>query len=72
MLILHLSCSSHCSKNFTFIECTYLCMYEYIYLFIYLFCFLGPHLWHAEVKWVLQLQPLAYTTATTMKDLSHV
>ena len=44
-----------------------------IYLFI--FCFLGLHLWHMEVPRLgikLELQLLAYTTATAMQDPSHV
>ena len=35
------------------------------------FSFLGPHLWHMEVPWLgveLELQLLAYMTATAMPD----
>ena len=40
-----------------------------------LFCFLGLYLWHVEVPRLgvkLELQLLAYTTATAMQDLSLV
>ena len=43
------------------------------YLLTYFF-FLGPHLWHMEVPRPgveLELQLLAYTTATAMPDLNH-
>ena len=45
-----------------------------IYLF-FLFCFLGPHPRHVEVPRLgveLELQLLAYATATAVRDLSHV
>ena len=48
--------------------------FSFIYLFIYLL-FLGAHLWHMEVPRSgvkSELQLLAYTTATTMLDLSCV
>ena len=38
-------------------------------------CFLGPPSWHMEVPRVgveLELQLLAYATATAMEDLSHI
>ena len=45
-------------------------------LFLYFFfCFLGLHLWHMEVPRLgvhLELQLLAYTTATATLDPSHV
>ena len=44
-------------------------------LFFFFFWFLGPHLRHMEVPRLgveSELQPLAYTTATAMRDLSHV
>ena len=47
---------------------------EFIYLFIY-FCFSGPHLLHMEVSSLgveLELQLLAYATATPMQDPSHI
>ena len=52
-------------------------IFYFIYLFIYLFmyCFLGPHPQHVEVPRLgvqLELQLLAYATATAMEDLSHV
>ena len=40
-----------------------------------IFFFLGPLPWHMEVPMLgveLELQPLAYTTATAMRDLSCV
>ena len=43
--------------------------------FCFCFCFLGPHSWHMEVLRVgvkLELQLLAYTTATVRQDLSCV
>ena len=43
-----------------------------MYLFI---CFLGTHPWHTEVPRLgvqLELHLLAYTTATTRQDLSHI
>ena len=48
-------------------------MHLFIYLFIYLF--LGPHPQHMVVPRLeveSELQLLAYTTATTTRDLSHV
>ena len=42
---------------------------------MYLFSFLEPHLWHMEVPRLgakLELQLLAYTTATAMPDPSRV
>ena len=47
----------------------------YYYYYYYYYCFLGPHLWHMEVpRLEVQsgLQLLAYTTAITTQDLSHV
>ena len=47
----------------------------FTYLFIYLICFLGPHAEHMELPRLgieLELQPLASTTATATRDLSHV
>ena len=47
----------------------------HIYLFIYLFCFLELHLWHMEVPRLgveSELQLPAYTTATAMRDASHI
>ena len=43
--------------------------------FFFFFCFLGLHLWHMEVPRLgikLDLQLLAYATATAMQGLSHV
>ena len=57
--------------------CVYV-YYIYIYIYIvcvYIFCFLAPHSWHMEVTRLgvkLELQLLAYTTATAMWDLSHI
>ena len=42
-------------------------------LIFFFFCFLGPKLWHTEVPRLgvkLELQPLAYTTATATRDPS--
>ena len=42
---------------------------------VFVFCFLGLHLQHVEVLRPgdeLELQLLAYTTATAMQDLRHV
>ena len=39
--------------------------------FYFIFCLLGLHLWHMEIPRLgvkLELQPLAYTTATAMLD----
>ena len=50
-----------------------LCICLSVYLFI--FCFLGLYPWHMEVPRLgvgLELQLLAYTTATTTWDPSHV
>ena len=47
---------------------------QFTHLFTY-FCFLGLHLQHVEVPRLgieSELQLLAYTTATAMRDLSHV
>ena len=47
----------------------YVCMYVCIY------GFLGPHPWHMEVPWLgveLELQLLAYTTATAMWNPSYI
>ena len=44
-------------------------------VYIILLCFLGPHLRHMEVPRLgveLELQLLAYTTATATQDLSHI
>ena len=41
----------------------------------FVFVFLGPHLRHMEVPRLgveSELEPLAYTTATAMADLSHI
>ena len=41
----------------------------------FFFGFLGPYLWHMEVPRLgveLELQVLAYTTATAMGDPSHI
>ena len=51
---------SHCIKNASF---------------FFFFCFLGPHPWHMEVPRLgveLELQLLAFATATAMPDPSHV
>ena len=43
--------------------------------FSFLFCFPGPHLWHMEVLGLgvkSELQLPAYTTARSMRDLSHI
>ena len=40
-----------------------------------LFCFVGPHLWHMELRRLgvkSELQLLAYTTATAMPDPSYI
>ena len=46
------------------------------FLFLsFFFCFLGPHPWHIEVPRLRvqsELQLLAYTTATAMRDPSHI
>ena len=45
------------------------------FFFFFFFCLLGPHLRDTEVPRLaveLELQLLAYTTATAMWDLSHV
>ena len=45
------------------------------FLFFFLFCPLGPPLWHMEIPMLgvgLELQPLAYTTATAMRDSSQL
>ena len=50
-------------------------IYILIYRFVYIFFFLGLHLWHMEVPRLgvdSELQLLTYTTATAMRDLSHV
>ena len=44
-------------------------------VFVFVFCCLGLHQWHMEVPRLgveLELQPLAYATATAMQDPSHV
>ena len=46
-----------------------------LFFIVKFFCFLGPHLQHMEVPRIgveLELQPLAYTTATATRELSHV
>ena len=46
-----------------------------VLFFFFCFCFLGPHLQHMEVPRLgveLELQPLAYTTATATRDPSHI
>ena len=52
------------------------CLYiSTIGFLFFIFVFSGPHLWHMEVPRLgseLELQLLAYTTATAMQDLSHV
>ena len=43
--------------------------------FFFFFCFLGLHVWHVEVPrlgFELELQLLAYTTATAMQDLGQI
>ena len=43
--------------------------------FVCLFCFLGPHPWHMEVPRLgvkLEIELLAYATATATWDLNHV
>ena len=51
-------------------------LYEHVQLLLILFVvFLGPHPRHMEVPRLrvhLELQPLAYTTATAMQDPSRV
>ena len=45
------------------------------FLSSFLFFFLGPHLQHMDIPRLgveLELQLLAYTTATAMRDLSHI
>ena len=45
------------------------------FLFVCLFCFLGLHLQHMKIPRLaveLELQILAYTTATAMLDLSNI
>ena len=54
-----------------------ICIYfrRCIFFLIIIISFLGPHLWHMEVPGLgvkLELQLLAYTTATAMRDLSHM
>ena len=47
----------------------------YFFLFFWSFCFLGPHPGHMEVPRLgvqLELQLLAYTSATATWNLSHV
>ena len=49
-------------------------VYHFI-IFLFLFLFLGLHLWHMEVPRLgvqSELQLPAYTTATTMRDPSHI
>ena len=47
----------------------------FILFYYYYYCFLGLHPWHMEVPMLgvqLELQLLAYTTATATQDPSHV
>lgn len=47
---------------------------EILFLFL-CFCILGLHLWHIEAPRLgveLELQRLAYTTATAMQDPNHI
>ena len=51
--------------------------YIYTHTHLIFFVFLGPHLWYMEVPRLgvkLELQPLAYATATVTatRDLSHI
>ena len=46
-----------------------------LFCFVFAFCFLGLHLWHMEVPILgvkLELQLLAYATATAMQELSCI
>ena len=46
-----------------------------LYIIFIIICFLGPHPWHMEVprpRVQSELYPPAYTTATAMRDLSHI
>ena len=46
-----------------------------MHFFFLSFVFLGPHPWHVDIPRLgveLELQMLAYATATEMQDLSHV
>ena len=46
-----------------------------LFIYLFIFCFLGPHLRHMEVPRLgvkLELQLLAYTTATATQNLSRV
>ena len=48
------------------------CFHYTVFVFV---CFLGPHPWHMDVPRLgvkLELQLLAYTTATAPQDLSHI
>ena len=45
------------------------------YLYFYFLVFLGPHWWHMEVPRLgveSELQKLTYTTATALRDPSHI
>ena len=47
----------------------------FLFLFCFVFCFLGPYLRHMEVPKLgvkLELYTTAYTTATAMRDWSHI
>ena len=52
--------SPHPLQDLLFVE------FLFLFCFCFVFCFLGKHLWHMEVK--LELQLLAYTTATAILD----
>ena len=52
--------------------CLFVCLF---FVFVFVFCFLGLHPWHMKVPRLgveLELQLLAYTTATAKPDLSLV
>ena len=54
---------------------TYVCWLKFFLFFFFFFVFFGSHPWHMEIPRLgveLELQPLAYTTATAMPDLSHI
>ena len=51
------------------------CWCKSVYSFFFFLVFLGPHSWHTEAPKLgvkLELQLLAYATATAMPDPSHV
>ena len=48
---------------------------DFFFLSFFFFCFLEPSIWHMEVPrlgFKLELQQLAYTTATSTQDLSRI